>query len=55
MHTNFAMVEVGFTQSKNAVNIIMKTFVTVAIGYGAHEELHGLDTMEHGISAYIEI
>jgi len=32
MHAGFAMVEVGFTQSKNAVNIIMKNFVTVAIG-----------------------
>lgn len=32
MHAGFAMVEVGFTQSKNAVNIIMKNFVTVSIG-----------------------
>jgi len=32
MHAGFAMVEVGFTQSKNAVNIIMKNFVTVAVG-----------------------
>ena len=32
MHAGFAMVEVGFTQSKNAVNIIMKNFITVAIG-----------------------
>ncbi|MBN2852224.1 MAG: ammonium transporter [Clostridia bacterium] len=32
MHAGFSMVEVGFTQSKNAVNIIMKNFVTVAIG-----------------------
>ena len=32
MHAGFAMVEIGFTQSKNAVNIIMKNFVTVAIG-----------------------
>ncbi len=32
MHSGFAMVEVGFTQSKNAVNIIMKNFVTVAFG-----------------------
>ncbi len=32
MHAGFAMVEVGFTQSKNAVNIIMKNFMTVSIG-----------------------
>ncbi|MFD3156972.1 ammonium transporter [Haloimpatiens sp. FM7330] len=32
MHAGFAMVEIGFTQSKNAVNIIMKNFVTVSIG-----------------------
>ncbi|WP_105614438.1 ammonium transporter [Vallitalea okinawensis] len=32
MHAGFAMVEVGFTQSKNAVNIIMKNFTTVSIG-----------------------
>jgi len=32
MHAGFAMVEVGFTQAKNAVNIIMKNFVTVSIG-----------------------
>lgn len=32
MHAGFAMVEVGFTRSKNAVNIIMKNFVTVSIG-----------------------
>lgn len=32
MHAGFAMVEVGFTQSKNAVNIIMKNFITVSIG-----------------------
>ncbi len=32
MHAGFAMVEVGFTQSKNAVNIIMKNFVTVSVG-----------------------
>ena len=29
MHAGFSLVEVGFTQSKNAVNIIMKNFVTV--------------------------
>jgi len=32
MHAGFSMVEVGFTQSKNAVNIIMKNFITVSIG-----------------------
>lgn len=32
MHAGFAMVEVGFTQSKNAVNIIMKNFITISIG-----------------------
>ncbi len=36
MHAGFSMVEVGFTQSKNAVNIIMKNFVTVAIGVIAY-------------------
>jgi len=36
MHAGFSMVEVGFTQSKNAVNIIMKNFVTVAIGVTAY-------------------
>lgn len=36
MHSGFAMVEVGFTQSKNAVNIIMKNFVTVSIGVVAY-------------------
>jgi Amt family ammonium transporter len=32
MHAGFALVEVGFTQSKNAVNIFMKNFITVAVG-----------------------
>ena len=32
MHAGFSLVEVGFTQSKNAVNIIMKNFITVCIG-----------------------
>lgn len=32
MHAGFAMVEVGFTQSKNAANILMKNFITVSIG-----------------------
>lgn len=32
MHAGFSLVEVGLTQSKNAVNIIMKNFVTVCIG-----------------------
>lgn len=32
MHAGFSMVEIGFTQSKNAVNIIMKNFTTVAVG-----------------------
>ncbi len=32
MHAGFSLVEVGFTQSKNAVNIIMKNFVTICIG-----------------------
>lgn len=32
MHAGFAMVEVGFTRAKNAVNIIMKNFVTISIG-----------------------
>ena len=32
MHAGFTLVEVGFTRAKNAVNIIMKNFMTVALG-----------------------
>ena len=32
MHAGFAMVETGFTRSKNAVNIIMKNFITISLG-----------------------
>jgi Amt family ammonium transporter len=32
MHAGFTMVETGFTQAKNSVNIIMKNFMTVSIG-----------------------
>ncbi|MBN2879080.1 MAG: ammonium transporter [Clostridia bacterium] len=32
MHAGFACVEAGFTQSKNTANIIMKNFMTIAIG-----------------------
>lgn len=32
MHAGFAMVEAGFTRSKNAVNIIMKNFITISLG-----------------------
>ena len=32
MHAGFAMVETGFTRSKNTVNILMKNFLTVSIG-----------------------
>lgn len=32
MHAGFACVEAGMTQSKNTANIIMKNFLTVAIG-----------------------
>lgn len=32
MHAGFAMVEVGFTRSQNAIAIVMKNFVTIAIG-----------------------
>ena len=31
MHLGFAMVETGFTQSKNAVNIIMKNIMTISL------------------------
>ena len=31
MHTGFAMVEAGFTRSKNAINILMKNFLTISI------------------------
>lgn len=36
MHAGFTCVEAGFTQSKNTVNIIMKNFMTVAIGVMAY-------------------
>ena len=32
MHTGFAMVEAGFTRSKNAINILMKNFLTISLG-----------------------
>ncbi|MCT6925116.1 ammonium transporter [Metasolibacillus sp.] len=32
MHTGFAMVEAGFTRSKNAVNILIKNILTISIG-----------------------
>ncbi|MDN5348126.1 MAG: ammonium transporter, Amt family [Clostridia bacterium] len=32
MHAGFTMVESGFTRSKNTVNIVMKNFMTVALG-----------------------
>lgn len=32
MHAGFAMVEAGFTRSKNAVNILMKNILTISIG-----------------------
>jgi len=32
MHAGFTMVETGFTRSKNAVNIIMKNFMTISLG-----------------------
>jgi Amt family ammonium transporter len=32
MHAGFAMVETGFTRSKNTLNILMKNMLTVAIG-----------------------
>lgn len=32
MHAGFTCVEAGFTQAKNTVNIIMKNFMTIAIG-----------------------
>lgn len=31
MHAGFAMVETGFTRSKNALNILMKNMMTIAI------------------------
>ncbi|WP_433748843.1 ammonium transporter [Falsibacillus pallidus] len=31
MHAGFAMVETGFTRSKNTLNILMKNFLTVAV------------------------
>ena len=36
MHLGFAMVESGFTRSKNSVNIIMKNLLTVSIGILAY-------------------
>ncbi|MGN1051048.1 MAG: ammonium transporter [Acutalibacteraceae bacterium] len=32
MHAGFALVEVGFTRAKNAVNIAMKNFMTISLG-----------------------
>ncbi|WP_223700728.1 ammonium transporter [Sutcliffiella deserti] len=32
MHAGFAMVESGFTRSKNSLNILMKNFLTISIG-----------------------
>ncbi len=32
MHTGFSMVEAGFTRSKNAINILMKNFLTISLG-----------------------
>lgn len=32
MHAGFALVESGFTRSKNSLNIIMKNFLTISIG-----------------------
>ena len=32
MHAGFAMVEAGFTRSKNAVSILMKNVLTISIG-----------------------
>ena len=32
MHAGFAMVESGFTRSKNTLNILMKNILTVSIG-----------------------
>jgi ammonium transporter, Amt family len=32
MHAGFTLVEVGFTRAKNSVNIIMKNFMTIALG-----------------------
>ncbi|MFD2045351.1 ammonium transporter [Ornithinibacillus salinisoli] len=31
MHAGFAMVESGFTRSKNALNILMKNFITISV------------------------
>tara|TARA_B100000315_G_scaffold260807_1_gene325622 strand:+ start:15555 stop:16697 length:1143 start_codon:yes stop_codon:yes gene_type:complete len=33
MHAGFAMVEVGFTRAKNAVNILTKNFMTIGFGF----------------------
>lgn len=32
MHAGFSLVEIGFTRSKNTINILMKNMITVAIG-----------------------
>src|SRR5690606_40423660 len=32
MHAGFAMVETGFTRSKNTLNILMKNLITVSLG-----------------------
>lgn len=32
MHAGFAMLETGFTRSKNTLNILMKNFITISLG-----------------------
>lgn len=32
MHAGFAILETGFTRSKNTLNILMKNFLTVSLG-----------------------
>jgi len=32
MHAGFSLVEIGFTRSKNSVNILMKNMLTIAVG-----------------------
>ncbi|MFZ5945935.1 MAG: ammonium transporter [Bacillota bacterium] len=32
MHAGFSLVEIGFTRSKNTINILMKNFLTIALG-----------------------
>ena len=53
MHLGFAMVETGFSQSKNAVNIIMKNIMTISIAAIVFMALGFSITFGDSISGFI--